>query len=110
MLGDFANMQETVGAGKKLDESAKFREANDFAEIGFADFGAGGDIANHLQGRVAAGSTGGEDVHGAVFEEVDLDAGRFVDGIDILAAWPDEVADFVVRGCQYEETQGDGGL
>src|SRR5437016_2617752 len=109
MLGDFANMQETVGAGKKLDESAKFREANDFAEIGFADFGAGGDIANHLQGRVAAGSTGGEDVHGAVFEDVDLDAGSFDDGLDLLAARPDEVADFVLRDFQLEEARGVGG-
>src|SRR5438552_6584187 len=109
MLGDFANMQETVGAGKKLDESAKFREANDFAEIGFADFGAGGDIANHLQGRVAAGSTGGEDVHGAVFEDVDLDAGSFDDGLDLLAARPDEVANFVLRDFQLEEARGVGG-
>src|SRR5437879_13523418 len=109
MLGDFANMQETVGAVKKLDDSAKFREANDFAEIGFADFGAGGDIANHLQGRVAAGSTGGEDVHGAVFEDVDLDAGSFDDGLDLLAARPDEVADFVLRDFQLEEARGVGG-
>src|SRR5256886_4004403 len=109
MLGDFADVQETVGAGKKLDESAKFREANDFAEIGFADFGAGGDIANHLQGRVAAGSTGGEDVHGAVFEDVDLDAGSFDDGLDLLAARPDEVADFVLRDFQLEEARGVGG-
>src|SRR5712664_2895337 len=97
MLGDFADMQETVGTGKKLDESAKFREPNDFAEIGFADFGAGGDVANHLQGRIAAGSAGGEDVHGAVFEDVDLHASGFDDGGNFLAARPDEVADFVLR-------------
>src|SRR5712691_7983879 len=77
MFGDFADMQEAVGAGEKLDEGAELREANDFAEIGLADFGAGGDVANHLQGRVSAGSAGGEDVHGAVFEDVDFDAGGF---------------------------------
>src|SRR5260221_4133790 len=51
------------------------REANDFAEIGLADFGAGGDVTDHLQGRVAAGSAGGKDVHGAVFENVNFDTG-----------------------------------
>src|SRR5439155_26335647 len=106
MLGDFANMQETVGAGKKLDESAKFREANDFAEMGFADFGAGGDIANHLQGRVAAGSTGGEDVHGAVFEDVDLDVVCFDDGFDILASRSDYVDEFVLLSFTIEEVRG----
>src|SRR5438876_3684473 len=60
MLGDFADVQEAVGAGEKFDECAELRQANDFAEIGLADFGAGGDVANHLQGRVSAGSAGGE--------------------------------------------------
>jgi hypothetical protein len=97
MLGDFADVQEAVRAGEEFDEGAELRQANDFTEIGFADFGAGGDVANHLQGRVAAGSAGGEDVHGAVFEDVDLDAGGFDDGPDLLAARPDKVADFAVR-------------
>ena len=48
MFGDFADVQEAVRAGEELDESAELREANDFAEIGFADFGGSGDIANHL--------------------------------------------------------------
>src|SRR6266849_5989979 len=59
MLGDFADMQEAVGAGEELDEGAELREANDFAEIGLADFGAGSDVPNHLQGGIAAGSAGG---------------------------------------------------
>src|SRR2546423_13636596 len=106
MLGDFADVQETVGAGKKLDESAKFREANDFAEIGFADFGAGGDIANHLQGRVAAGPTGGEDVHGVVIDVDDPLAGSFDDGIDLLAAPLDKVAGFVLWAIQPAAARG----
>src|SRR5713226_5068876 len=105
MLGDFADVQEAVGAGEKLDESAEFREANDLAEIGLADFGAGSDIADHLQGGVAAGSAGGEDVHGAVFEDVDLDAGSFDDGPDLLSAGTDEVADFVRGDTQLVETR-----
>src|SRR5712691_10660045 len=53
MLGDFADVQEAVGAGEKLDKGAEFRKAHHFAQVGLADFGAGGDVADHLQGRVA---------------------------------------------------------
>src|SRR5207302_6051716 len=109
MLGDFADVQEAVGAGEKFDESAELRETNDFAEIGFADFGAGSDVANHLQSRIAAGSAGGEDVHGAVLEDVDLDAGGFDNGLDLLAARTDEVADFILRDFQLEEARSVGG-
>src|SRR5437660_821532 len=109
MLGDFADVQEAVGAGEKFDESAELRQANDFAEIGFADFGAGSDVANHLQGRIAAGSAGGEDVHGAVLEDVDLDAGGFDNGLDLLAARTYEVADFILRDFQLEEARSVGG-
>src|SRR6266852_6316932 len=103
MLGDFADVQEAVGAGEKLDEGAKLGEANDFAEIGLADFGAGGDVADHRESGIAAGSAGGEDVHGAVFEDVDLDAGGFDDGANFLAARTDEVANLVLRDLQFEE-------
>src|SRR5229473_6057634 len=109
MLGDFADVQEAVGAGEELDEGAELREANDFAEIGLADFGAGSDVANHLQGRIAAGSGGGENVDSAVLEDVDFDAGGFDDGPDLLAAGANEVADFVLRDFQFEEARGVGG-
>src|SRR5216684_3863471 len=105
MLGDFADVQEAVGAGEEFDKGAEFRKAHDFAEIGLADFGAGGDVADHLQGRIAAGSASGEDVHGAVFEDVDLDAGGFDNGSDLLAARTDEVADLVGRNVQFEKTR-----
>src|SRR5271168_1837035 len=109
MLGDFADVQQSVGAGEKLDERAELREAHDFAKIGFADFGTGGDVADHLQGRISAGSAGGENVHGAVFQDVDLDAGGFDNGADFLAARPDEVTDFVLWDFQLEEARGVGG-
>src|SRR5579863_5182635 len=109
MFGYFADVQEAVGAGEKFDEGAELREANDFAEIGFADFGGSGDVANHLQGRIAAGAAGGEDVDGAVLEDVDLDASGFDDGLDLFATRPDEVADFVLRNFQLEEARSVGG-
>src|SRR5260370_11972261 len=109
MLGNFADVQKAVRAGENFDEGAELREADDFAKIGLGDFGAGGDVADYLQGRIAARSTGGENVVGAVFEDVDLDAGGFDDGADFLAARPDEVADFVLRDFQLEEARGVGG-
>ena len=109
MFGDFADVQEAVGAGEEFDESAEFREANDFAKIGFADFGGSGDVANHLQSRIAAGAAGGEDVDRAVFEDVDFDAGGFDDGLDLLAARTDEVADLVLRNLQLEEARSVSG-
>src|SRR5229473_5149785 len=108
MFGDFADVQEAIGAREKLDEGAEFREAHDFAEVRLADFGAGGDVADHLQSRVAAGSTRGEDVHGAVFEDVDLDAGGLDNGSDLLAARTDEVADLVGRNVQFVKARSIG--
>src|SRR5579859_247540 len=109
VFGDFADVEEAVGAGEELDECAKLRQANDFAEIGFADFGGGGDVADHLQGRIAAGAAGGEDMHGTVFEDIDFDAGGLDNGLDFLAARTDEVADLVLRNLQLEEARGVGG-
>src|SRR5580704_7234533 len=109
MFGDFADVQEAVGAGEEFDESAELREANDFAQVGFADFCGSGDVADHLQGRIAASAAGREDVHGAVFENVNLDAGGFDDGFDFLAARTDEVADLILRNLQLEEARSVGG-
>src|SRR6266446_9780006 len=103
MLGDFADVEKAVGAGEKLDEGAELREANDFAKIGLADFRAGGNVADHRESSISAGSAGGKDVHGAVFEDVDLDAGGFDDGANFLAARTDEVANLVLRDLQFEE-------
>src|ERR1700686_2068230 len=97
MLGDFADVQQAVGAWEELDERAELREADDFAEIGLAHLRAGGNFANQLQRVVATGATGGEDMHGTVFEHVDLYAGLLDDGANLLAAGADQVAD-LVRG------------
>src|ERR1700730_747013 len=59
VLGDFADVQEAVGAREKLDEGAEFRKAHDLAQIRLADFRAGGDVADQLQAGVAPRSAGG---------------------------------------------------
>src|SRR5260370_10908978 len=109
MLGDFADGQEAGGGGEGFDESAEVREANDFAEVGLADFGGGGDVANHLQSGIAASAAGREDVHGSVCEDVDLDARGLDDGLDLLAARTDEVADLVLGNLQLKEARSVGG-
>ncbi len=58
-----------------------------------------------MQRRIAAGTAGSEDVDGAVFVDVNLDAGLFDDGLDFLAARTDEVADFVGRDTELEEAR-----
>src|SRR2546429_5024234 len=68
MLGDFADVQKAVGAREKLNESAEFREAHDFAKIGFADFRAGSNVANHLQGATPPAPAGGKDGNGPASE------------------------------------------
>src|SRR5580700_2892343 len=105
MFGDFADVQEAVGAGEEFDEGTELRKAYHFAKIGFADFGGSGDIANHLQGRIAASAAGREDVYCTVFEDVDFDAGGFDDGLDLLAARTDQVTDLVLRNLQLEEAR-----
>src|ERR1700686_2682935 len=105
MLGNFADVQQAVGAREKFDEGAKLGEAHNFAEVGLADFGAGGNVAHHLQSGIAARSAGGEDVYGAVFEDVDFDASGFDDGLDFLAARTDQVANLVLRNLQLEQTR-----
>ena len=53
MLGNFADVQQSIGPWEQFDERAKLRQANNFAEISLADFRAGGDVAHHREGRVS---------------------------------------------------------
>ena len=39
LLGDLADVQQPVGAGKNFDEGAEVRQPHHLAEIGLADFG-----------------------------------------------------------------------
>src|SRR5260370_613547 len=94
---------------QEKEEAAKLGGANDLAETGFTDCGPGSEVADKRERGIAAGSTGGEDVYRAVFEDVDFDASSFDDGPDLLATRPDEVADFVLRDFQLEEARGVGG-
>src|SRR5215471_19538694 len=105
MFGNFADVQQAVSAREQLDERAKLSEAHDFAEIGLANFGAGRDFTNHRQSGVARSSAGGEDMHRPVFEDVNLDASRFRNGLDLLSAGTNQVADLVGGDAELVETR-----
>src|SRR5437588_754155 len=62
-------------------------------------------FAAHREGGVARSSASREDVYGAVFEDVDLDAGLFGDGLDFLSARANEVADLVGRDVELVEAR-----
>ena len=91
--------------GKDFHERAEIRQAHDLAEVGLADFGGGGDVADHLQRRFGRSAVGGEDVHFAVVHDVDLDAGGFDDGANLLAAGTDQVANLVGGNGEHEQAR-----
>ena len=97
MLGDLGDVQQAVGAGEDLDEGAELSETHDLAEVGLADLGHGGEIADHLDGLGETLGVRGGDVHAAGVVDIDLDAGGVDDAADDLAARTDEIANLVGR-------------
>ncbi len=49
IFGDFADVQQAVGAGEDFDESAEVDDPNNLAEIGLDDFSRGREVADDLQ-------------------------------------------------------------
>src|ERR1022692_2214362 len=79
VLGDLADVQQAVGAGEDLDESAEIHQPHDLAQVGLAHFGHRGDVADDLERLVGCGFVGGRNMHGAVIVHVDLHAGLLDD-------------------------------
>jgi hypothetical protein len=50
VLRDFADMQQSVGAGMISTKCAEVSEAGDSTEIGFADLGGGREVSDDLEG------------------------------------------------------------
>src|ERR1700687_1145430 len=109
MFGDFADVQQAVRSGEQFDECAEFGQSHYFAQIRFSNFSGCGDVANHLKRGVASGAAGREDMHGTIFQYVDLDARGFDDRADFLATRPDEIANFVLWNFQLEQTRSVSG-
>src|ERR1035441_2381005 len=100
VLGDLADVQQTVGSREDLHESPEIHQPHHFAEIGLADFGGGSEVADDLDGLVGAGFIGAGHVNRAIVFDVDLDAGLFDDAANDFAAWSDDVANLVGRNVQ----------
>src|SRR5712675_2836693 len=100
MFRNFADVQQTVSAWEKLNESAELRQPYHFAEIRLADLRRCSDVAHHLQRRIATRAAGRENVHRAVFQHVNFHASSFDDRLDLLPARTDQVANLVRRNVQ----------
>src|SRR5579884_802452 len=109
MFGDFADVQQAIGAGEDLDEGAEIGQAHHFAEIRFADLGGGGEVADHLQRLGCRFFVIRGDIDAAGIFDVDLDAGGLNDAANYLATGPNHVADLIDRDLQGVDARREGG-
>ena len=109
MLGNLADVQQAVGAGEDLDEGAKLRQANHLAQVGLADFGHGGEIADHLQSLLQPFLIARGHVDAAAVVDIDLYAGGFDNAANRLAAWSDQLTDLVGWDLQGVNLRGELG-
>src|SRR5712675_2435352 len=100
MFRNFADVQQSVGAREKFDESPELRQPYNFAKIRLADLRRRSDVAHHLQRRIATRAAGRENVHRAVFQHVNFHASSFDDRLDLLPARTDQIANLVRRNVQ----------
>src|ERR1700691_5410099 len=49
LIGDFADVEQSVRAREDLHKGAEVRDADNLAKVGFPDFRRGGHISDHLQ-------------------------------------------------------------
>ena len=94
LVGNLADVQQTVFAGQHVDECAKVQNLDNGAFVDFADFDFGCDFfdaAACFGGFVCVVACNGD---GAVFGDVDLCACFFGQGADGCAAFADNVTDF----------------
>jgi hypothetical protein len=48
VLGNFADVQQAIGAGNDFDEGAEVRQSRNLAQVGLAYFGGRGDVASTM--------------------------------------------------------------
>src|SRR5262249_21707569 len=58
MLGDLADVQQTIGSREDLYEGSEFSQTHDLAEVCLANFGNSGDVADHLKSLTEGGFIG----------------------------------------------------
>src|SRR5260221_12904142 len=77
LVGDLADVQQTVLAGQQVHESTEVQDLGDRAFVDLADFDFGRDLFDAALGFVGLGGIAGGNGDGAVFADVDLRAGLF---------------------------------
>src|ERR1039458_2031396 len=105
VLGDFADVQQSVRARQNLDERAETSEPADPAEISLPYLGRSGQIADDLQSLVRRDFIVRRYVDFAGIFHVDLYAGLLDDAANHLATGPNHVANLVHRNLQGVDTR-----
>src|SRR5262252_8325682 len=90
-VGDFRNMQQTVGAGKDLNKGSEIDDAADGADIGLSDFGFSRQAANTVDGGFCGGAVSSRDGNRAVVLDVDFRARLFDQRAYDFSTWSNDV-------------------
>ncbi len=95
LVGDLADVQQSVFAGQQIDQRAKVQNLGDRAFVDFADLDFSRDLRNAALGFVGLGRFGRGDGDGAVFVDVDLATGLFGQRTDHRTTLADHVTDLL---------------
>ena len=102
-LGD---VHHAIRAGQDLHEGAEIGDADNLAGVDATQLRGFGDGFDALACHLRAFAIGGGNVDGAIFFDVDLGAGLFLQGADILAAGADDGADLIRRDLDGGNARG----
>ena len=107
MLGNFADMQQAVGARNDFDKRTEIRQACDRSEVSLPYFGSRRQIADDLQRLVRRSFIVRSHIDLAGIFHIDLDAGLLDDRANHLAARPDDVSNLVDGNLQGVDTRSE---
>ena len=98
-VADLGDVQQAVGAGGKVHESAERRGLDDLAVVGFAGLGhvRVGNLVDDGLGLLSSLATLGGDEDGTVILDGNFSAGVFLNLVDHLALRADDFADLLNR-------------
>ena len=94
-FGQLGDVDESVFTKEHFHEGAELGDGNHLAGVNLAHFDFLEHAVDHRLGAIEAFLLGSVDVYGAVVLDVDLGAGLGLDAFDVLAAWPNELADAI---------------
>src|SRR3984957_13222080 len=100
MFGNLTDVQQSVGAGKDLNESTEFSQPHHLAQVGLPYFRDRGEVADHRQCFLQTFFIAGGNIHAAGVVDVNLHAGGLDDAANGFAARSDQIANLVCRYLQ----------